>query len=241
MLLKTKCIILHHTRYSDSGLILQAFTREAGRLSFMVKGMRSKGSGKHNVLFQTMSMLEVILYYKESGSIQLLKEFSVSYIPSGIFTDIRKSSIAVFIGEVLSQVLKEETQNYELYDHLENSLKYLSESSAGFSNFHIAFLIGLSSYLGFEPGKRTSPEKKFFDLVDGRFVTMPPAHGNYANEEISGILAGFFSASYGSMSSIPLTGSLRNEILETIIKYYSIHLPLFRKIKSLQVLKEIFG
>ncbi len=241
MLLKTKCIILHHTRYSDSGLILQAYTREAGRLSFMVKGMRSKGSGKHNAFFQTMSMLDVVLYYKESRNIHHLREFSVPYSLSGIYTDIRKSCIAVFLGEILSQVLKEETHNYELYDHIEGSLRFLSESSSGFSNFHIAFLIGLSSYLGFEPGKRTSAREKFFDLADGRFAETPPVHGYYADEVISGILAGFFSASYGSMGAIPLTGSLRNDVLETIIKYYSIHLPLFKKVKSLQVLKEIFG
>lgn len=241
MLLKTKCIILHQIKYSDSGLIVQAYTRESGRLSFMVKGMRSKRSGKHNALFQPLSMLDVILYYKESRNIHLLREFSVSYTPSGIFSDVRKSCIAVFLGEMMSNVLREESQNYELFDHIENSVMYLSDSKTGFSNFHIAFLIGLCSYLGFEPGKRTNAENRYFDLVDGRFVAIPPAHGYYANEVISDILAGFFSASYGSMGSIPLTGSLRNEVLETMVKFYSIHLPLLKKVNSLQVLKEIFS
>lgn len=241
MLLKTRCIILHQIKYSDSGLIVQAYTRESGRVSFMVKGMRSKRSGKHNALFQPLSMLDVILYYKESRNIHLLREFSVSYTPSGIFSDVRKSCIAVFLGEMMSNVLREESQNYELFDHIENSVKYLSESKTGFSNFHIAFLIGLCSYLGFEPGKRTAADSRYFDLADGRFVAIPPAHGYYVNEMISDILAGFFAASYGSMSSIPLTGSLRNEVLETIVKYYSIHLPLLKKVNSLQVLKEIFS
>lgn len=241
MLLKTRCIILHQIKYSDSGLIVQAYTRESGRLSFMIKGMRSKRSGKHNALFQPLSMLDVILYYKESRNIHLLREFSVSYTPSGIYSDVRKSCIAVFLGEIMSSVLREESQNYELFDHIESSVKYLNETITGFSNFHIAFLIGLCSYLGFEPGKRTAGDNRYFDLVDGKFVAIPPAHGYYANEAISDIFAGFFSSSYGSMSSIPLTGSLRNEVLETIIKYYSIHLPLLKKVNSLQVLKEIFS
>ncbi len=241
MLLKTKCIILHQIKYSDSGLIVQAYTRESGRLSFMVKGMRSKRSGKHNALFQPLSMLDVILYYKESRNIHLLREFSVSYTPSGIFSDVRKSCIAVFLGEMMCNVLREESQNHELFDHIGNSVKYLNEIKTGFSNFHIAFLIGLCSYLGFEPGKRTVAYNRYFDLADGRFVAIPPVHGNYANEVISDILAGFFSASYESMSSIPLTGSLRNEVLETMVKYYSTHLPLLKKVNSLQVLKEIFS
>jgi DNA repair protein RecO (recombination protein O) len=77
--------------------------------------------------------------------------------------------------------------------------------------------------------------------MDGKFSVFPPVHGNYANELISDILAGFFSATYDSTSSIPLTGTLRNEVLETIIKYYSIHLPVLKKINSLQVFKEIFN
>jgi septum formation topological specificity factor MinE len=43
------------------------------------------------------------------------------------------------------------------------------------------------------------------------------------------------------MRSIPLTGSLRDEVLEIIIKYFSIHLPGLKKINSLDVLKDIFS
>jgi len=207
----------------------------------MVKGMRSRKSGKHNALFQPLFILDAVLYYRERKSIHLLKEFSVSYSPSEIYSDVKKSCTAVFLGEIMSNVLKEETPNYELYDFIENSIKYYNSSNAGFANFHIAFLIGLCSFLGFEPGSRTGKDNRFFDLIEGNFTVMPPVHGNYASEMISEILAGFFSASYDSMSSIPLTGTIRNEVLETIIKYYSIHLPVLKKINSLQVLKEIFS
>lgn len=241
MLQKTKCIVLNQIRYSDSGLIVQAYTRELGRVSFMIKGMRSKRSGKHNVLFQPMFILDAILYFKESHSMHMLKEFSVSYSPAGIYSDVRKSCMALFLGEIMGTVLREENQNYELFDFIENSVKYFDSSNSGFSNFHIAFLIGLSSFLGFEPGKRTQPEGRYFDLADGTFDILPPVHGNYASEEISGILARFFAASYDSMSSIPLTGAMRNDVLETIIRYYSIHLPMLKKLNSLQVMKEIFS
>ncbi len=51
MLNKTKGIILHQIKYTDSGVIAQVYTREFGRQSLMIKGMRSKKSGRHNVLF----------------------------------------------------------------------------------------------------------------------------------------------------------------------------------------------
>jgi DNA repair protein RecO (recombination protein O) len=241
MLNKTKGIILHQIKYTDSGIIAQVYTREFGRQSLMIKGMRSKKSGKHNVLFQPMFILDLVFYYKESRGIQMLKEFSVSYSPSDIYADIKKSCMSVFIAEILTTVLKEETPNHELFDFIEESIMYLDKCESGFANFHIAFLIGLSSYLGFEPGKRTDPEDLYFDLMNGTFVSLPPLHSSYADPQVSDILAGFFSTSFDRMRSIPLTGSLRDEVLETIIKYFSIHLPGLKKINSLDVLKDIFS
>lgn len=240
MLHKTKGIILHQIKYTDSGVIAQVYTHDFGRLSIMIKGMRSRKSGKHNVLFQPMFILDLIFYYRESRGIQVLKEFSVSYSPAEIYADVKKCCIAVFLAEILTSVLKEESPNFELFDYIEDSIKYLDKCDSGFANFHIAFLIGLSSFLGFEPGTRDNPEKKYFDLLNGTFVSMPPLHSAYADPQVSDILAEFFKVSFDQMRSIPLTGSLRNEVLETIIRYFSIHLPGLKKVNSLDILKEIF-
>jgi DNA repair protein RecO (recombination protein O) len=78
-------------------------------------------------------------------------------------------------------------------------------------------------------------------MVNGIFVPIPSVHGNYANEEISNILADFFVASYDSIDKISLSGKMRNDVLETIVKFYSLHLPGLKKIKSLDVLKEVFS
>ncbi len=221
MLVKSKGVILHQIKYTDSGIVVQAYTREFGRLSFLVKGMRSKKSGKHNVLFQPMFILDLVFYYKQSRSMQLLKEISVSYLPADIYSDIKKSCIALFLGEVLTSVLKEESPHSELYDFIEDSIRYFDNSRTGFTNFHIAFLIGLSSYLGFEPGARTDDDNKYFDLLNGTFVPIPPSHTDFADIEISEILAGFFLSSYDKTGNIPLTGKQRNEVLEILLRYYS--------------------
>jgi hypothetical protein len=73
------------------------------------------------------------------------------------------------------------------------------------------------------------------------FVPIPPVHGKYANKEITNILAGFFVASYDSVSTISLTGKIRNDVLEDLVRFYSVHLPGLKNIKSLKVLKEVFS
>ena len=241
MLEKSLGIILHQIKYTDSGIVAQIYTREFGRRSFMVKGMRNKKTGKHNVLFQPLFILDMVLYNKESQSMQMLKEFSVSFAPTDIYNDAKKCCMAIFLGEILNSVLREESPHRELFDYIENSVKYFETCKTDYTNFHIAFLSGLSTLLGFEPGQRTNERHKYFDMLNGIFVPVPPLHGNFADSEISDILSSFFNTSYENMKNIPLTGKLRNEVLETIIRYYSLHLPGLKQINSLGVMKEIFS
>jgi len=241
MLEKTRGIILHQIKYTDSGIVARLYTRKFGRQSFLIKGMRNRKAGKHNILFQPMFILDLEMYYKASREMQVLKEFSVSFTPYDIHSNIKKSCVAIFLGEVLTAILKEESPHEEMFDYIEESIIYFDSCKEGFANFHIAFLAGLSSFLGFEPGPRTNIDDAFFDMTNGKFVPIPPVHGNYANVEISNILADFFVASYDTISNITLTGILRNEVLETLVRYYSLHLPGLKKIKSLEVLKEVFS
>jgi len=241
MVEKTSAIILHQLKYTDTGIVVQCYTRKFGRLSFLIKGMRNKKAGRHNVHFQPLSILELIIYYKESREMQILKEFSVSYSPTDINNNIRKSCIAIFLGEVLTSVLKEESPHTELFDYIHDSVIFFDECHDHFLNFHIAFLTGLSAFLGFEPGKRDDPENVFFDMINGKFVQLPPIHGNYTSAEISDIIAKFLVTSWDKIDNISLSGSKRNEVLESLVRFYSLHLPGLKKINSLEILKEVFS
>jgi DNA repair protein RecO (recombination protein O) len=240
MIEKTRAIVLHQLKYSDAGIVVQVYSRQFGRLSFLIKGMRNKKGGKHNASFQPLSIIDIVFYHKESRGMQMLKEYSMAYSTTGINGNIQKCCIAIFLGEVLNSVLKEESPQEELFDYINDSIIYLNKCTEGVMNFHIAFLTGLTAYLGFEPGKKLNPEDSFFDMLNGEFVKLPPLHGNYASSEISVIFSQFFISKWDSLATIPLTGSLRNEALETLLRYYSLHLPGLKKINSLEILKEVF-
>jgi DNA repair protein RecO (recombination protein O) len=241
MIEKTRGIILHQIKYSDSGIIAQLYTLNFGRISLLIRGVGKKRSGRRNILFQPMTILDLVIYHKDTGSMPVMKEFSVVYSPVGIYSDLKKSSMVIFLGEVLTSMLTEESPNSELFGFIEDSIMYFDSCTDPYSNFHIAFLAGLSSYLGFEPSFRRKTEDLYFDMLNGVFVSDPPLHGNYADSRISEILARVFASSYETIKEINLTGVLRNEILETLMKYYSVHLPGLKKIRSLEVLKEVFS
>jgi DNA repair protein RecO (recombination protein O) len=241
MLEKTRGIVLQQIKYTDSGIVARLYTRKFGRQSFLIRGMRNRKTGKHNILFQPMFILDLEISYKEYREMNTLKEFSVAYSPYDIYSDIKKSSVAIFLGEVLTSVLREESAHEEMFDYIEKSIMYFDGSRESYANFHIAFLAGLTSFLGFEPGTRTDPGATFFDMTNGIFVTVPPSHGNYANPDISDILARIFLASFDNIGNISMKGTVRNEVLDTLLRYYSLHLSGLKRIKSLDVLKEVFG
>lgn len=241
MIEKTKGIILHQIKYSDSGIVAQLYTRNSGRQSVLIRGVWEKRSGRHNILFQPLTILDMVIYSSASGKMGVLKEFSVSYTPLNIYSEIKKGCIAIFLGETLTSILKEESPNEALFSFIEDSIIYFDCCTETYSNFHIAFLAGISAYLGFEPSSMKNDEDQYFDMLNGIFVPVPPLHGNYTEPLISEILYRFFSASYDSIKDISLTGTLRNKILETLLKYYAIHLPGLKKIRSLDVLKDVFS
>jgi DNA repair protein RecO (recombination protein O) len=191
MLEKTKGIVLHQIKYTDSGIIAQIYTRNSGRKSLLIKGVRSKKKGKQVIFFQPLFILDLEMYSKPSREIQFLKEFSVSYTPTDIPFNVVKSSVALFLGEVLYSTLKEESPQPDLFDFIENSIIFFDKCTTGVANFHISFLIRLTRFLGFEPGPRLDIDNSFFDMINGVFVPVPPLHGKYCNQEVSGILLSF--------------------------------------------------
>ncbi|HLN20014.1 MAG TPA: DNA repair protein RecO [Bacteroidales bacterium] len=241
MLEKTKAIVLHQIRFTDSGIIVHFYTREFGRMPVLIKGMRSKKSGKAASMFQPMSLLDIEFYNKPSRQVQLLREISVSHAFLSIHSDIKKSVVMLFLAEVLSSFLVEEIPNHLLFDYIERSVIWFDESQEKFSNFHISFLCGLSSFLGFEPAVKKNREDNFFDMLNGRFAPVPPVHGEYISGHLAEMMGSFLSTSPEDSAGIAMTGRQRNEMAETIIRYYLLHQPSVRKINSLEVLKEVFG
>lgn len=241
MLQKIRGIVLHQIKYTDSGIVVQLYTRETGRLSVLARGVHRRKSGKHSVMFQPMSLLDMEVYFKSSREIQLLKEFSFAYPMHDLNSNIRKSTVAIFLGEVLSSVLREETPNEALYSFIESSVEWFDECRDKYQNFHISFLAGLSRYLGFEPRIRNYENNTFFDMMNGTFVDTPPHQGQYATEDVSALLALFLRSSIRESADISLNGKQRNELLETIVKFYSLHLPALGKLKSLDILRDVFA
>ena len=78
MIAKTKGIVLSYMKYGDNSIIARIFTEEYGYGSYIVNSIRSQKSKKSIGYFQPFSILELVLYVKETRDLQRISE-SVSY------------------------------------------------------------------------------------------------------------------------------------------------------------------
>ncbi len=239
MLVKTKGILLHHLRYTDNSIIAHFYTRDFGKVSMVVKGISSKKGTNRNIYFQPLYMFNLEFYQRETRELQKLRELSLAYTPSELPVNIYKSTVALFISEVLYSVIREEEVNHRLYDFLESAVVSLDSTQSGISGFHIWFLIRFADFTGIGPSP-TNRQKSFFDLESGIFTDEMPIHNNFLNQDLSDILNRFLISGPEGISQIQLLPSERIMLLEKLVMYYSLHFPGLRKIKSLEVLNDVF-
>ena len=97
MLQKTVGIVLHTLKYNDTSNIVDIYTRENGRASFLVSVPRSRKSAVKTVLFQPLSMIEFEADYRPMSNLYRIKEAKSWHPFRTLPYDPYKSSIAMFL------------------------------------------------------------------------------------------------------------------------------------------------
>ena len=76
---KINGIVLHTLKYNDTSNIVDIYTEQGGRASFLVKVSRSKKSGVQNVLFQPLALVEVEADVRPTSSLHRIREAKSLY------------------------------------------------------------------------------------------------------------------------------------------------------------------
>ncbi len=241
MLQKTRAIILHAVKYGDSSLIVKAYTEQWGRASFILKGARKSKKSNRSVLFQPFYLLDLDIYYRDNRDLQWIREADFSRSMAGIRQDVVKSTQAIFLSEVLLKTIMEEEQNPELFSFLLQSVTYFESPVAASPSFHLLFLFQLSRYLGFYPAKNFSGTEQFFNIGAGRFSSTPDTVDFEYEKQLGLQWKSAFSSEYSSADQVFNNQEKRNMFLDSLLDFYRNHHPAMREIKSLEILRTVFG
>ncbi|UCH14354.1 MAG: DNA repair protein RecO [Bacteroidales bacterium] len=224
MLNKTKGIVLHYIKYGDTSIIAYIYTENFGRQAFIVNSVRSKKSRVRLNQFQPLSILELDVYYKPGRDMQRIKDLRNHLLLHTIHDNIIKSSIALFIAEIMYKTLREVEPNQPLFDFIYNSVQILDLQNRGIENYHLVFLLHLSKYLGISP---VDEEQKSLSLI------LTPEEKKALNR--------LHEYSFKNLDKIIVDNNTRINLLEKFVEYYKLHLEGIGTIKSLPVLKEVFS
>ena len=241
MLHKTRGIVLHSMPYSDKFALTLIYTEEFGRVTYLTSQSKSKKTRVPRSLFHPLSVLDLEVEHKNLRDIQRIKEIKINIPLVAILTEPVKSAMSIFIAELISKVIREEQTNRLLFDFLLQSVKVLELTNTSPANFHLAFIIRLSSFLGFYPDSTNYQKGMFFDLRNGAFTVNKPAHTDYLPQDESAVFYNLLRMSYENMSAYRFSGRERQAIIRRVLDYYRLHLSDFPEIKSLEVLHEVFS
>jgi DNA repair protein RecO (recombination protein O) len=227
MLVSTRALVLSYIRYRESSIIVRCYTEALGTQSYIVNGVRSvKGQSKIGY-YQPLAMVNLVVYHRPANDLNRISQIEFSYpalLPSQTLT---KATIRLFLSEVLTRVLQEPEGNEAKFAYILTSIEAFEHAQAHLENFHIQFLLGLAKRLGFG----VASASQFYSQLN-------TAHGTSGSEEATALRALLDSPYF---ETVVMTNNTRKQLLDSILKYYYLHVAGMPSIRSLDVLHALFA
>ncbi len=236
---QSKAVVLYASKY-PRGYVVHLYTREMGRLACVVNDVKSRRSPLRKVLLQPLSVVDVTLEMGASNALPRLREGSVAVVYDSVPYDFRKNAVALFLAEFLSLVLRDAQQDEALFDFVESSLVFFDKNDASPANFHIAFLLQLARFVGFEPNMDDA-HLEFFDFQEAHFTALRPLHRHFLESTECAVFVKLMRMNYRNMHRFAFAHGERIEVLNRIVEYYQLHFGNFSALRSLAVLQEVFA
>ncbi len=241
MLHKTRGIVFKTTNYSESSVVVQVFTEKFGLQSYLINGVKKpKSKIKQNIL-QSLHLLDMVVYHKAAGNLQRIAEVRQQPVFLSIPYDIVKSSIALFLNEVLYKAIRQQTADDVLFEFLFHAIEILDRTEAGLANFHLYFLLRLTRFLGFYPDTTLTDSANYFDIRNGYYSKNQPLHSSVIQDPQIKFFTDLLNSNFDNLHLLTIPAADRRILLGKILDYYQLHIEGFGQIKSHHVLEEVLS
>jgi DNA repair protein RecO (recombination protein O) len=237
--MSTKGVVFHCMDYSETSIIARVYTEQLGLQSYIAKGVRKKGARIKRNLFAPLSIIQLVANHKEGEGMRVLRDASCEFQLNSIATDMAKTAVSIYISELLTRSFSAQMADPNLYGFIEDAVLNLDRATGSIAGFPLAFTIGLTQFLGFDPHNNFSSEDTYFDMVEGNFCPHPPDHLYYLSSPLSNSLSEVLTALNAGVVSIVTDYATRGILLAKMLEYFRIHIPSFGEIKSVQVLSDV--
>ena len=234
MVYQTKGIILHRFMHADNKMIVKIYTELYGMNAYFC--YRSTTARKNNNLFLPMSLVDMTAEKKNKGHFDYVKESTTLANIHLKEYDIVKSSLCMFLNEILYKLLFDAGEDKNLFEFLYSSLHQFFTREFT-PDFHLRFLTALTRELGSFP-ENNYTQGMVFNLEKSHFI-----HDKFAKKEEQTLGYYFHCLLQQDLFSnnpndiIPYV--FRNQLLDMILHYYTLHIADLSQIKSHEILKTV--
>jgi len=181
------------------------------------------------------------VYHKNTGAVQRIAELKNSPLLQTIPYDVVKSSLAIFLNEVLYKSVRQQSADENLFDFIFNAIEWLDHQHEGLANFHLLFLVRLSKYLGFYPEQFSAANPDYFDMKAGTFTKYKPEGFYYLSPPHTQNFGRLLQCNFEALSQLHFSNEERRYLLQKLLDYYALHIEGFGNIRSHEVLEEVLS
>ncbi len=239
MLHKTRGIVFKTTDYGESSVIVQVFTEKFGLQSYIINAVKKPKAKISRNMLQPLHLLDMVVYHKSTGQVQRIAELKNVPVLQSIPYDVIKSSLILFLNEVLYKSVRQQSADENLFDFVFNAIEWLDHQSEGLVNFHLLFLVRLTRYLGFYPDQDMNAD--YFDMKNGVFSKYKPEGFSYLSPPHTQNFYKLLQCSFEDLHLLRFSNDERRYLVQKLLEYYALHMEGFGNIRSHEVLEEVLG
>src|SRR6201985_2648386 len=239
MLHKSRGIVFKTTDYGETSVIVQIFTEKFGLQSYIINAVKKPRAKISRNMLQPLHLLDMVVYYKNTGQVQRVAELKNSPVLQSIPYEVIKSSLALFLNEVLYKAVRQQSADENMFGFVFNAIEWLDHQSEGLANFHLLFLTRLTRYLGFYPDNAINAD--YFDMKNGVFSKYKPEGFSYLSPPHTQNFHNLLQSSFENIHQLKFGNDERRYLVQKLLEYYALHIEGFGNIRSHEVLEEVLG
>jgi len=241
MLYKTRGIVFKTTNYGESSVVVQILTEKFGLQSYIINGVKKPKAKISRNMLQPLHLLDMVVYHKASANIQRISELKNEPVLQSIPYNVVKTSIVMFLNEVLYKAVKHQATDENLFSFIFHGIEWLEHQDAAIANFHLLFLLKLTRCLGFYPENNTGTDTDYFDLKEGIFKRYKPDHVLYLSPPHTQNFKRLLQYSFESLHKLKLSNDERRYLIAKLLEYYALHIENFGNVYSHEILEDVLG
>lgn len=236
----SRCLALRTIKYNDSKSIVTAWSETLGHITIAVPAGAGREARRRRALMMPMSTFEAVVESRPGREMVTVRDLKA--LGAVVDMDGARTIVALFMADFFEKVLRNCQPDAGLTAFVfETAALLRAVSPRELANLHLLIIYRLAGVLGFAPDMSTWSEGACFDMREGRWRLAPPVDGRrFVDAGRSRGLVVLDRLNLRNIGRIKLSREQRNELLDGLLEYYTIHHTPLAGLTSLEVVRTLF-